>query len=137
MDILAETSDAVQIANLVCTLVGGMFAAYMAYKMAQLNTKANAAAAKVEEVKDVLHKADAQKIEKLDCIQATAAETLKLVNGDMTEQLRLHAETAKKLADTTGHQSHFEIAELAEKMYEQHRERDRLSGRTPAPSDIA
>jgi hypothetical protein len=86
-------SDAVimSIVTGVLTLIGTMFSAYIALKMAELNRHAALAADKAAEVKVALEA-------RTDATDAKLGVIHTLVNGAVTEQLRINAGLAGRVA---------------------------------------
>jgi hypothetical protein len=89
-------------------------------------TTAKDAAAKVDEVKTTLETTTTNTDGKLNTIHT-------LVNGAMTDQMRLLAVALKRAADMSGDPEDIKAAELAEESYRRHRARQAA---VPAPVDV-
>jgi hypothetical protein len=132
--ILAETvSDAVQITTLITTALGVAFAAYMSYKIAQLNRSQTDAAGKVEQVRERLRQTTFDSGNKLDELSEVTRETLKRVDGDKKHLLQTMAISARTLAIITNEKGHRQAADDAEAALAAHIETDNqiIAGKWP------
>jgi hypothetical protein len=104
MPILAETSDAVQIATLITGMIASISLPYIAYLTAKLaadqRARAEDAAKAVVEVKKTLEISKTETDDKLYGLAEIGNATHTLVNSQLGEQLKLSAETSRFKADT-------------------------------------
>jgi nitrogen fixation/metabolism regulation signal transduction histidine kinase len=90
-----------------------------------VTSAADKAATKVEEVKDTLESHNEASADKLAEMAEVGEATHTLVNSAMGAQLRLHAATARALAEQTHLPAHTAAADLAEKLLAQHEAKQR------------
>jgi phosphopantothenate synthetase len=114
MNLLAESSDAVQIATLITGLIATMFGGVMTYLIAKLNTKQAKAAEAAIAVKEQLKANTAIADDKLNSIASTAEDVLERVNGATKAQLEINATSARTLAEITNEKEHKERARVAD-----------------------
>jgi phosphoglycolate phosphatase-like HAD superfamily hydrolase len=141
MEILAETSDAVQIATLITGCIATLISGVLTYLMARLNAQAKTAATAsdnaataVKEVKETLkiqektnkeqREETDEKLEGLAEIGAANHElgqaTHNLVNGGLAPLLKSAAEDSEFKAKATGDEGDRARADASKDMYENH-----------------
>lgn len=96
------------------------FAGMMTYFMARLKYQAEAAASAAKKVAEDLEETNKLAGSKLDTIAKTSDATHKLVNSQMTIQLRLSAVAFRRVAELTNDPKDETIAEEAEKKLADH-----------------
>lgn len=134
MNVLAESSDAVQIATLITQMIGAVFGGYLAYLMARLNVQAKSAAtassnaaAAVENVRTTLVKSTTETDDKLEGLveigvanHELGKQTHQLVNGGLAPLLKAAAEDSEFKANATGNDGDRARAEASREMYDNH-----------------
>ena len=136
MELLAETSDAVQIATLITGCIATLISGMLTYLMARLNVKANIAAVATEKaahaaahVRDTLRTTNSIADDKLNSIADTSEKVLERVNGQTRAQLEQNARTARLLAVVTNEGEHKEAARAADEALAAHiRTDDQMRG---------
>lgn len=124
MNVLAETSDAVQITTLITGAVTAISLPFIAYLMARLNAKQAKAAIAVESVREQLKMTNTIADDKLNSIASTADDVLQRVNGGMKTQLEINSRAANTLAVITNEKSHKEAARAADAALAAHMKTD-------------
>lgn len=119
----------------VIGLLGTSFTGYMAYKMAQLKVQSENAAEKVAAVALDLKTNEHTRNIKLDGIKTTTDKTLSHVNDQFLIQLRLYAESMRALAEVRKGPGDEEKAQAAERMYNDHREKQEQANAISAATD--
>lgn len=139
----------INIATGVLTLIGTMFTGIMSYLMMRLNQKTDRAAATANEVKETLATTTERHEHKLGAIAKTTAENKvqgeeihRLVNGQMSVQLRVSWLAMKRIADLTGDEEDGKLALLAQEAYTNHeiaqaahRDKDAVAQKVDAETD--
>ncbi len=113
--------------------VTAIILAWIAWQNRKLQQGQEVAATKVKQVAIDLKARDAEKNDKLDNLTELADKTHSLVNSAMGAQLRLHADTAKRLADETGEAEDIEAARLAEQALKDYLHRQNNADRENDP----
>jgi hypothetical protein len=83
------------------------------------------AASKADEVKQTLQESTKNTNDKLKKIADVGVATHTLVNSNMAVQLKLHADTSRRLAILTHDETDMKAADLAEKLVREHEEKQR------------
>jgi hypothetical protein len=121
--LFAETSTAVQIAEIVVPVVGTAFSAWIVLQLAKVKEKQTEAALALETLK-ANQKAAADRHEetavKVDRVLSTVGTVKKLVDGSLGTSLDLTAAASRRAADATGEEADRQAAELAEKAARDH-----------------
>jgi hypothetical protein len=120
MLLFAESSDAVQIITAVVAMFGTMFSGFIAFLIAQLNSKAADAAKEAQEVKANLKETAGATGQKLDDIAKVGEKNHVLLNSNMGAALKLTAELSRWKADQTKADEDETAARVAEQNYREH-----------------
>jgi hypothetical protein len=125
-------SDAliIGIVTSVITLICTIFTGIMAYLMAQLKVKATEAAVEVKNVANKLDSTTTATETKLNSIAKVQDSTHALVNSAMTVQLKLLANSLKRIADLTNDPQDIKAALEAQEAFEL-REREQAGPNSP------
>lgn len=123
----------------VCVGVGGVITSVVNLVLGFLERKAAArraieTAKKVEEVKTTLEESTVVQAERIEELKKVADETHTLVNNNMGVQLKLNMELSRWKADQGNDPAHIRDAEQAEKLYNEHMEKQAVVDSTkPSP----
>jgi uncharacterized membrane protein (UPF0182 family) len=125
-------SDAliIGIVTSVITLICTIFTGIMAYLMAQLKVKATEAAVEVKNVANKLDSTTTATETKLNSIAKVQDATHKLVNSAMTANLKLLANSRKRIADLTNDPQDIKAALEAREAFEL-REKEQAGPNSP------
>lgn len=122
--LFAEVSDIVQIATLVTTLLGGMFAAWIGLQIARIKAGQTTAANKAEVVAVNAGKAaeNAERaVVKADENSVLTQSVHRIVNGERVVLLEHNAMMAKRIADLTGEDGDKTQAIVAARLVSDHK----------------